>query len=162
MRKSLSVLGLTVGLVILAQPVMAEILEREIWGPEPTYYDGIKRATGSGELRNDGKVRAVNRIQVVDDARDGNKVYGVTEFLFHQYDCERDLSKDTGQDCREDFHSKGTRSTEEFKNDTRTYEHRMDLEPNGFRVRAKTFACVQMGWPVPDGCAAAAYPDFDY
>lgn len=36
------------------------------------------------------------------------------------------------------------------------------LAPAIARVRAKTFACVQMGWPVPDGCAAAAYPDFDY
>lgn len=38
----------------------------------------------------------------------------------------------------------------------------MNLAPKASRVRAETFACVQMGWPVPDGCAPAAYRTFDY
>ena len=157
MRKSLSILGLTAGLVILAQPAMAMG-----WGKESTYYEGIKRATGWGDFRNDGNVRAVNEISVNDDADDGNNVYGVTEFLFYQHGCERDLSNESGWACREDFHSKATKSTPEIANREGRFFHKNDLTPNARRVRAKTFACVQMGWPVPDGCASAAYPSFDY
>jgi hypothetical protein len=157
MRKSLSILGLTTGLVVLAQPAMAVG-----WGPESTYYNEIKRATGLGNLWNDGNVRAVNDIEVVDDAKDNNSVYGVTEFLFHQHDCERDLSQESGSDCRNDFHRKGTKTTREIEDRRETFRHKMNLTPTGSRVRIKTFACVQLGWPVPDGCAPAAYPGFDY
>jgi hypothetical protein len=157
MRRALSILGLTTSLVVLAQPALAIG-----WGPESTYYHGIKRATGLGDFFNEGNVRAVNQITVTDDARDHNRVYGVTEFLFHQRSCSWDLSQDSGKDCSDDFHSMGTRTTPEFENETKAFKHAMNLTATASRVRAKTFACVQMGWPVPDGCAPAAYPTFDY
>ena len=157
MRKAMSILALTAGLVILAQPAMAIG-----WGKESTYYNGIKRATGWGDFTNDGNVRALNRITVADEADDGNTVYGVTEFLYHQQGCEWDLSQGSGKDCTNDFHSMGTKKTSEFKNRTKTFDHKMNLTPGASRARARTFACVQMGWPVPDGCAPAAYPTFNY
>jgi hypothetical protein len=132
------------------------------WGKESTYYEDVKRATGWGDFRNDGNVRALNVITVVDEADDGNNVYGVTKFFFRQHGCEADLSKESGTDCREDFFSKGSKTTPEFKNRTKTFSHSKDLTPTASRARAETFACVQMGWPVPDNCAPAAYPTFDY
>lgn len=49
MRKAMSIFGLTIGLVILTQPAMAIG-----WGKESTYYNGVRRATGWGDFRNDG------------------------------------------------------------------------------------------------------------
>jgi hypothetical protein len=153
MRKAMSILGLTTGLVILAQPALAVG-----WGKESTYYNNIKRATGWGDFRNENNARALNEISINDDAHgDGNKVYGVTEFLFRQHECQAATT-----DCREDFHWKGTKTTPEIADREERFFHRKDLTPTASRVRAKTFACVQMGWPVPDGCARPVYPTFDY
>lgn len=159
MRKALAIFGMTALLVIAAQPALGIS-----WGPESTYYKGIKRATGEGDFRNDGNVRAHNKITVKDDAgKDGNNVYGVTEFYFLAHGCEMDFNPNgSGEKCYEDYRSAGRKKTEEISDRTRTFDHKWNLAPNGKRARAETFACVQMGWPVPDGCAAAAYPGFEY
>lgn len=158
MRKALSILGLMAGFVIAAQPAIAEV-----WGPESTYYKNIKRATGEGNFFNQGNVRAVNEIKVTDEASDGNSVYGVTRFYFRYTKCEQNYNPYApGRDCTDDFRRDSERNTAEFKGGFRTFSHRANLAPTGGRARAETFACVQMGWPVPDGCAAPAYPSFDY
>jgi hypothetical protein len=155
-RKVLTLLVLAAGFVLLAQPAIAIG-----WGPESTYYKGIKRATGFGDFKNEGNTRAWNKITVTDEDDDGNAVYGVTNFYFRYTACETNYGTG-GTDCTEDFRREDRQKTEEFKNDERTFDHRMSLLPTASRARAETFACVQMGWPVPDGCASAAYPTFDY
>ncbi|MGH9037294.1 MAG: hypothetical protein ACRD0O_16165, partial [Acidimicrobiia bacterium] len=64
-RKVVALLGLAAGFVVLAQPAIAMG-----WGPESTYYKGIKRATGFGDFKNEGNTRALNTITVTDEDDD--------------------------------------------------------------------------------------------
>lgn len=151
MRRALVVLVLVFAFVFTAQPVLAVA-----WGPNSTYYDGSKRATGWGDFYNSLNTYAKNKMTVRDDRNDGNNVYGKTEFFFYYYKCTA-----TGS-CSTDWNSSGTRSTGEWANTTKTVTVSMPLYSTGTKARGKSFACAQMGWPVPDSCAAAAYPSFDY
>jgi hypothetical protein len=153
MRKVLAILGLTMVLLLVAEPAMSLA-----WGPESTWYKGKKRATGHGDFFNDQNVRAINRMTVVDDApEDGNKVYGYTSWYFYHRKCWAGV-----EECETDFHREGHSSTAEFNGGAKVFDLKKSLLPTGSKARAQTFACAQMGWPVPDGCAPAAYPTFDY
>ncbi|MGH9035141.1 MAG: hypothetical protein ACRD0O_05200, partial [Acidimicrobiia bacterium] len=114
-----------------------------------------------GEFKNDGNTRAWNHIRVIDEHDDGNAVYGVTSFYFRYTACDPNYGTG-GVDCTDDFRREGRRKTDEFKGGKLDDKHSMNLLPTASQARAETFACVQMGWPVPDGCADAAYPTFNY
>jgi hypothetical protein len=49
----------------------------------------------------------VNRITVVDDADDGNNVYGYTTWYFHHRRCWTGV-----EECETDFHREGSSHTE--------------------------------------------------
>lgn len=151
MRKLLTSVALLTLTVALAAPAMAVS-----WGPNSTYYKGIKRATGSGSFTNVSNTYARNRMTVQDNSNDGNTVYGVSITSFYQWECNV-----AGQ-CGTIWTSSRRASTPEFSNATRSFTLDRTLSQTGSRARAQTFACAQMGWPVPDSCATASYPTFSY
>ncbi|MGH8973956.1 MAG: hypothetical protein ACRD0C_12235 [Acidimicrobiia bacterium] len=160
MKKMLTILGLTAMMVIAAQPALAAV-----WGPQSTYYKGEKRATGKGDFTNDRNTYALNTITVVDDAPgDGNNVYGITRYYFFYNRC--DAGPRTDDDCYDTWNrDPRPDQTAEFHGGNslgQKFEHRKELHPLASKARVETFACVQMGWPVPDGCAPASYPSFEY
>lgn len=78
MRKVFTSSALLALTVALAAPAMAVS-----WGPNSTYYKGIKRATGSGSFTNVSNTYARNVIKVADNSNDGNRVYGVSTTSFY-------------------------------------------------------------------------------
>ncbi len=152
MRRFLVVLVLAAGMAFVARPAAAVS-----WGPNATYYDGTRRATGWGSFYNSGNTYARNHISVRDDRRDGNTVYGSTRFFFLVYSCNV-----WGEQCTNRWKDAGRLSTPEISNTTGSWYHSKALWSSGSRVRVATQACAQMGWPVPDSCAASAIPSFSY
>lgn len=154
LKKMPTILGLTATLVVAAQPALAAA-----WGPQSTYYKGEKRATGQGDFTNDRNAFAVNRMTVVDDApRDGNTVYGVTTYFFFYNRCDGDIRTD--DDCYDSWHrDPRPDKTDEFHGGGpggKAFKHSEELDSRASKARIETRACVQMGWPVPDGCAPAS------
>lgn len=149
MRRVLAMAALTIGLLAVCAPAMAVT-----WGPNSSSYNGTKRVTGSGDFYNASNTYARSKMVVQDNRNDGNNVYGRTTFNFYGYRCN--------PGCETQWWTDIVKSTPEFANTTRTYWLDRGLYGWGDRARGKTFACAQMGWPVPDSCAAASYPTFSY
>lgn len=150
MRRLLATTVLTIGLLGIGVPAMAVA-----WGPTSSSYKGTRRVTGWGDFYNAGNTYARSKMVTRDDRNDGNAVYGTTEFSFYGYRC-------VSGECTTRWFSAGVRSTPEFSNSTRTYWLDKGLYGLGDKARGQTFACAQMGWPVPDSCAPASYPSFTY
>ena len=149
MKRLLASTALAVGLLALAVPAMAVS-----WGPNSTYYNGTKRATGSGTFSNAGNTYARSVMKVTDNSNDGNNVYGRTTFSFYGYRCN--------PQCESRWRTDLPKSTPEFANATRTYTLDRPLVSWADKARGSVFACAQMGWPVPDSCSPASYPSFSY
>jgi len=149
MRRFLAMAALTIGLLAACAPAMAVS-----WGPNSSYYKGVKRVTGSGNFYNVSNTYARSRMKVSDTSNDGNNVYGRTTFAFYGYRCQ--------SDCQTKWWTDVALSTPGFGNTTRTYDLDRRLYGWADRARGSVFACAQMGWPVPDSCANAAYPSFAY
>jgi hypothetical protein len=151
MKKLLASLGLTCLVLGLSFPAMAVG-----WGPTSSYYKGIRRVTGYGSFYKLNNAVARDRITVRDDRNDGNAVYGRATFSFYEYHC------DYVDRCASQWVVSARKGTPELSNRTSTFNLDRYLSGTGSRARVSTFACAQMGWPVPDSCAPSSYPTFNY
>ena len=52
-------------------------------------------------------------------------------------------------------------STPDFQGGTREHNYSSGLQGASSRTRVKSFACAQMGWPVPDSCSNSPYISYD-
>ena len=120
------------------------------WGPISSSYNGQIRVRGDGRLYNDRAVNASNLMRVADMKKDGNSVYGVTNFYFRLYD--------STCSCTE-LKNMGRRSTKEWQDATHSQTVLFPLDPGSSYVRGASYACAQMGWPVPNSLQRARPPD---
>lgn len=140
--------GSTLTLVAVAGVAEATVYTPVEWGPVSSSYDGQTVVEASGTFYNASNVSATNEFWINDPADDGNNVYGHTKFLYYNGSFWLHATKSTGE------YSYANTPVTTYLSD--------DLQANSWKARGQSFACAQLGWPVPDSCSDSALPTFDY
>ena len=151
-------LAVAAGLLVLMVGLLASPALAVGWGPGNAYYNGIRRATGYGDLSNDRNAYAANKITYRDTYADGNTVYATVTWAYYEY------SQTCGTQGGVCWVYDSVDSTPEIgtAQGTTTVWERDNLHGDADKVRGGSKVCVQLGFPVPDRCSETFYPSFSY
>ena len=121
------------------------------WGPVTSQYNGHTVVSGEG-YTNISASRVSDTLTITDTLNDGNSVYGSARYYFWLAGSSGDWAwRQTAGDA-----------TPEVENGKITSTESDGLRADSSRVRVISYACAQMGWPVPDSCSDPAIISDDY
>ena len=160
MRVRHTLIATFIGLVVAAGLSQSAVAVN--WGTLVASYNNQTRATALGNFYNEGYQYATNYYNLNDPSNDGNNVYGHTDFYWYGQDSS--CGSDTLGHPYTCWFGGSRISTGEWDywNTPKVFYLRKNLQGTATMARGKTTVCVQLGWPVPDHCAASTYPTFSY
>lgn len=121
------------------------------WGPLTSRYKGHTVVSATG-YTNKNAQNVSDTFNLVDPINDGNSVYGKVDYLFWE----------RGIDGVYRWTLEAHDSTPEISNRKATFTESAGLHAESARVRLISYACAQMGFPVPDSCSGPAIVSYDY
>jgi hypothetical protein len=121
------------------------------WGPLTSTYNGNTVVRASG-YTNKSAQGVTDTFELQDPISDGNSVYGSARYLFWK----------SGSDGVYRWYTEAQDATPEISNKKATFTESAGLRTDSSRIRILSYACAQMGWPVPDSCSDAAIISYDY
>ena len=123
----------------------------DAWGPLTSTYNGntVVRASGYTNKTSQG---VSDTFELQDPINDGNSVYGSARYLFWE----------AGTDGVYRWYTEAQDATPEISNRKATFTESAGLRTDSSRIRILSYACAQMGWPVPDSCSDAAIVSYNY
>ena len=138
-------------LVIVAVAVTMLASGCDAWGPLTSTYNGntVVRASGYTNKTAQG---VSDTFELQDPINDGNSVYGSARYLFWE----------AGTDGVYRWYTEAQDATQEISNRKATFTESAGLRTDSSRIRILSYACAQMGWPVPDSCSDAAIVSYNY
>ena len=131
-------LAVTAGVATLPATALAGT-----WGPKYSYYDGIKRVTGTGNMiRYSNRSRSI--VSACDNYNEGWPVYGYTVFRQWADAAHSGTANVTNRSSSAVYNacSSGTWTVG---------------WTNFFGYWVEAGACAEVGWPVPNNCVNPAY-----